>query len=232
MTRVIQEDLLYVSSKFSKVLKKRFGKGPETCSVILNKNRLYIYIRNFMTPAEDVLIKGKEYNLATLFRSKVINVFIKEFSQDVSKVLGITFDRFYHDWNYDTNTGILLLENENAKSEEIMDVPFKNELFSLIETVCARLHKIPNQMKVIKYTQNICSVECRGVLLEMESKLYEKGYLEMLLDQSRVIKKGYLKSIETFENIFHRNIEDIFVMWDYKNDCNYLIFNFKKVYAV
>jgi len=232
MTRVIQEDLLYVSSKFSKVMKKRFGKGPETCSVILNKNRLYIYIRNFMTPAEDVLIKSKEYNLATLFRSKVINTFMKEFSQDVSKVFGMTFDRFYHDWNYDTNTGILLLENENAKLEEKIDVPFENELFSLLEMVCARLHKIPNQLKVVKFTQNICAVECKGVLLELERILYEKGNLDMLLDQSRKIKKGYLKNKETFENIFHRNIEDMFIMWDYKNDCNYLIFNFNKVYTV
>jgi uncharacterized protein YbcI len=224
--------LVYLSSTFSKLRKRSFGKGPETCTVILKGNRFYVYMRNFITPAEEVLIKQDKLELAMNFRSSIINAVTENYLPEVSKVLGVSFDYFFHDWNYEKNTGILLLDHSQSGYEENLDNTFKNNLFTLIENVGSSYYKKPASLKVIKFTQNICAIESTEVLLPLERLVYEKGSYELLLHQAREIKNGYWKNKEQFEGIFTRLIEDMFMMWDYKNNRNYLVFIFNKLYTM
>ncbi|MEH7505673.1 Na-translocating system protein MpsC family protein [Neobacillus drentensis] len=225
-----QENFLYLSSTFSKLLKRRFGKGPETCNMMSKGNRLYVYMRNFITQAEEVLLENNELNLANKFRSTVINAVIKEFLPEVTKVFGGSINHFYHDWNYHSNTGIVLLENVPTNDEVKVDAVFENTLFHLIEVVGTQYNKRPASLKIVKFTQNICVIESKEVLLQLESLVYEQGNLDLLLHQAREIKSGYLKNKNLCEDLFTRIIEDIFIVWDYENNRNYLIFVFYKEY--
>ncbi|MBY0147637.1 Na-translocating system protein MpsC family protein [Neobacillus niacini] len=224
--------MVYLSSTFSKSLKRSFGKGPETCNVILKGNRFYVYMRNFITPAEEVLIKQDKLELAVNFRTSIINAVTEDYLPEVSKVLGISFDSFFHDWNYDKNTGILLLDHSQLDHEKNLDSTFENNLFTLIENVGSSYHKKPASLKVIKFTQNICAIESKEVLLPLERLVYEKGNADLLLQQAWEIKTGYWKNKGQFEGLFNRLIEDMFMMWDYKNNRNYLVFIFNKLYIM
>jgi uncharacterized protein YbcI len=223
-----QEDLLYLSSTFSKLLKRRFGKGPETCFVMFKGTRLYVYIRKFITPAEEVLIGNDELNLAINFRSSVIGAVIEDFIPEVSKILDGEFRNFLHDWNYDANTGVVLLEKAHSDYEAKIDVFFEDTLFNLIEGVGSRYHRRPTSLKIVKFTQNICAIESKEVLLPLENLVYQKGNQDLLLYQAREIKRGYFKHKSLFEDLFNRLIEDMFIMWDYESDRNYIIFIFTK----
>ena len=187
-------------------------------------------MRNFITQAEEVLLENNELNLANKFRSTVINAVIKEFLPEVTKVFGGSINHFYHDWNYHSNTGIVLLENVPTNDEVKVDAVFENTLFHLIEVVGTQYHKRPASLKIVKFTQNICVIESKEVLLQLESLVYEQGNLDLLLHQAREIKSGYLKNKNLFEDLFTRIIEDIFIVWDYENNRNYLIFVFYKEY--
>ncbi|WP_257009206.1 DUF2294 domain-containing protein [Bacillus sp. 7884-1] len=224
--------MVYLSSTFSKLLKRRFGKGPETCTVIFKGDRYYVYMRNFITPAEEVLIKQEKLELAIHFRSSIINAVTEEYLPEVSKVLGISFDYFFHDWNYDKNTGIFLLDNSQSDHKENIDYSFESNLFALIENVGSSYYKKPESLKIVKFTQNICAVESKEVLLPLERLVYEKGNVELLLHQAYEIKKGYWRNKGQFEGLFNRLIEDMFIMWDYKNNRNYLVFIFNKLYTM
>jgi uncharacterized protein YbcI len=223
---------VYLSSTFSKLLKRRFGKGPETCNVFLKGNRFYVYMRNFITPAEEVLLKQDKLELAVNFRSSIINAVTEEYLPQVSKVLGVSFDYFYHDWNYDKNTGILLLDHTQSDHEENIESSLERNLFILIENVGSSYYKKPAFLKVVKFTQNICAIESKEVLLPLEKLVYEKGNVELLLHHSWEIKKGYWENKGQFEVLFNRLIEDMFMMWDYKNNRNYLVFIFNKLYTM
>jgi len=222
-----QEDLQSLSSSFSKVIKRGFGKGPESCFAVLKANRLYVYIRNFMTPAEEILKEKREYNLVTKFRSSVIAALSKELLQEASQTLGISFESFYQDWNHNTNSGILLLVNNNNPEVKIDD-NFDRKLSQLIRMVGSQLHKIPSELKVVKYTQNICAIELKGIMLPLEFLLVETGQSDLLLRHERDIKKGYYQHKQLFEDLFNRSIEDLFMMWDHQNSRSYLIFSFLK----
>lgn len=189
-------------------------------------------MRNFITPAEEVLIKQKKVELAMDFRSAIIDAVTEEYLPEVSKVLGISFDSFFHDWNYDRNTGILLLDNSQSDHEENIDNSFESNLFTLIESVRSSYYKKPASLKVVKFTQNICAIESKEVLLPLERIVYEKGNVELLLHQAWEIKKGYWRNKELFECLFNRMIEDMFIMWDYKKNRNYLVFIFNKLYTM
>jgi uncharacterized protein YbcI len=230
--KTTQEDLLYLSSNFSKMLKRGFGKGPETCNVTKRGNRLYVLMRNFITPAEEVLLKNGDMLLATKFRMSVFNTIVGEFVKEASKVLGTEYKNFYYDWNYDTNNGFLLIECDHSMDQSKIDAFFETEIVRLLVDVSSRLHKIPCSSRIVKYTQNYCVVESKGVLLEVDYILYKKGCFDLLLQQSKEIKSGYLKQKNLFEKLFNRAIDDIFLILDYENDRNYLIFNFNKVYTM
>lgn len=189
-------------------------------------------MRNFITPAEEVLIKQDKLELAVNFRSSIINAVTEEYIPEVSKVLGISFDYFFHDWNYDKNTGILLLHNSQSDHVENIDNSLERNLFTLIENVGSSYYKKPAYLKVVKFTQNICAIESKEVLLPLDRLVYEKGNMELLLHQAWEIKSGYWKNKGKFEGLFNRLIEDMFMMWDYKNNRNYLVFIFNRLYTM
>lgn len=225
MKKTTQVDLLNLSSTFSKMVKRRFGKGPESCNVFWKENRMYIVMRNFITPAEEVLVKNQDFNLALKFRSSVMNAVTDDFLPLASEVVGERYDNFFHDWNYDNNTGMILLEHSHSYLSKI-DVSFQANLLKLIEDIGTQIHKKPSTLEVVKHTPHMCVIQLEGVLLQIESLLYEKGDSDLLLEQSREIKNRYISCKEQFEEIFNRAIEDIFIMWDYEKDRNYLVFHF------
>ncbi|MGM0902123.1 MAG: Na-translocating system protein MpsC family protein [Bacillota bacterium] len=228
MGSATQDDLLYLSSKFSKTLKSKFGKGPETCYVVFKENRLFIYISSFMTSAEEVLVENDQVNLANKFRTAVIDLICKEFLPEASKVMDLSFHTFYHDWNYDTNKGIIIIEPRHIRSGVSNDFFFREkDLFKLMEQVCTKVHKVPEEYKIVKCNQNVCIVECKGVLLSMDRYLFQQGLTDILVEHSREMKSYYLNRKDQFENVFNRVIDDLFITWDYEQDKNFIVFNFR-----
>jgi uncharacterized protein YbcI len=226
-----QEDLLSLSSSVSRIIKRGFGKGPETCYAVLRANRLYIYIHNFITPAEEIIAGKQEYNLVMKLRSFVMTALSEELLHEATQLLGISFDSFYQDWNYHSNSGILLLVNNSYNPDVKIDESFERKLFQLVRMVGSQLHKIPSDLKVVKYTQNICAIESSGIMLPLDYLLVEQGDSDLLLSHAREMKKGYYQNKVLFEEMFNRSIEDLFMMWDYNKNKSYLIFSFNKVYT-
>ncbi|MGM0875983.1 MAG: Na-translocating system protein MpsC family protein [Bacillota bacterium] len=77
-TKNNHEELTYLNSYISKVLKRNFGKGPATCFTTHTNDKMFIYIKHFITPAEGVLIKNKEDHLAHKTRSVILKTIFDE----------------------------------------------------------------------------------------------------------------------------------------------------------
>ncbi len=224
-----QDDLHTLSSSYSKLLKKGFGKGPETCFTVFKGNKLYVYIRNFMTPAEEILYNDQQNNLITEFRTSVIRSISDELLQESSRLLGVPFHSFYQDWNYDTNSGMLLFVS-NSVSFDLKTEDKGNEgVYNVIRTIGTQFHKIPVTLRTIPSPTNSYAVESKGVLLPLENFIYESGPMELLLTQARNVKEGYFTHKNMIEETLNRSIEDIFIMWDYVDDKNYIIFIFGRI---
>jgi len=221
-----QEDLLLLSSTLSKILKRRFGKGPEMCSVTLHSNRIIAFVRKYITPAEEVLLKNDNVNLVYKFRSAVMEDVVDEFIGEVKDSLGMSFDSYFEDWNFNRNTGMLIVENSHSRNWMNTDIhpALKEKLFEGISVVKNEIYKAPTSMEIIKINQNMYAVECRDTLIRMEKILYNKGYFGLLQERSNDIKNSYFFHKGKFDSIFETRVEDIFLFWDYKNDRSYMFF--------
>ena len=224
-----QDDLHALSSSFSKLLKRGFGKGPETCFAVFKGKKLYVYIRNFMTPAEEILLANHQENLTVEFRTTVISSLSKELLQESSKLLGVQFQSFYQDWNYDTNSGLLLLVSTDFKQEIKLEEKVAEGVSKLIRTIGSSYHKMPTVLRTVPSPSNFFAVESKEVLLPLESLIYERGQTDLLYTHARKIKRGYWENKGLFEGEFNRSIEDIFILWDYIGNKKYIVFSFGRM---
>ncbi|MFD1735039.1 Na-translocating system protein MpsC family protein [Bacillus salitolerans] len=218
-----QENLLHLSSTFSKILKQRFGKGPETCAVTYHSKRVTVYVRNFITPAEEVLVDSGQMNLAINFRNAVMDRVAKEFIREAMVSLDISLDSYYYDWDYENNTGVMLLQSSTDKYFNEASA-IRGKIFNQIMFVSSEVHKVPKRLDLIRLNQNIVVVECKGIMLQVEKVLYQKGHLDILQERSREIKDRYLEYKNVFASIFERDVLSIYMAWDYAEDSCYIFF--------
>ncbi|MGQ4667235.1 hypothetical protein ACUIJN_15630 [Metabacillus halosaccharovorans] len=144
----------------------------------------------------------------------------------VKDSLGMSFDSYFEDWNFNRNTGMLIIENSRSRNGVNTDIhpALKEKLFESIRVVKNEIYKAPTSMEIIKINKNLYAVECRGTLIQMEKILYSKGYFGLLQERSNDIKNAYFLHKGKFNSFFETSVEDIFLFWDYKNDRSYMFF--------
>ncbi len=227
-TSDFREDLAYLSSSLSKRLKQKFGKGPETCFASLKDDMLTIHIKRFITPAEEVLMESENSTLALQFRSVIIQAILNEFIAEIMCEYQIQIETAFHDWNYDINSGMILLKinQDTIYGNEYQSSAENNKIIKTLQHVTSNIHKVPTHYKLNRLNANSYAIECKEIMLDIEKVLYYKGYEEILLERSKEIKNSYMQHIQLFEDSFGRGIESLFIMWDYENDKGYIVFNF------
>lgn len=215
-----QEELLLLSSTLSKMLKRRFGKGPEACFLTFHSNKIIVHIRNFITPAEDVLVHNNQLKLAHFFRTSVMETVFKEFSVEATNVLGVTFNSYFDDWNYEENSGLMLLENMNSLTwdETQLSPILKDKIYNQMIQICSEIHKVPRKLEIVRINPNMYVIESQGILLQVEKILFSKGHLNIIQDRSFEIKDCYMEHKNSLEYVFETNIDQMYLMWDYEKD--------------
>ncbi|SDZ23063.1 Uncharacterized protein YbcI [Evansella caseinilytica] len=220
-----QKELTSLSSYLSKLIKKKFGKGPEACFCTIHDNLFIVHVKNFKTPAEEVLLEKDEKKLAASFRSVIMEAILGQFLEEVAAVLGASYQRFFHDWNYENNNGaILLLQNQmpGRINDFSLDQQFQPFLIEKVRHVYYELRKVPAEITIQNVNQHICVIECTGLMPPSEQLLYEKGYADILNAMSLEMKQQFYRHEKHFQMVFNREIRDIFLMEDYVKDKNYI----------
>src|SRR5690606_22125337 len=143
----LQEKLKYISSYTSKLLRNKFGRGPESCFAATASHFLVLQIRGFISPMEEVLLQEKQYVQVEYAR----NVVIKSVMAELKGVLQVTLDAevnsFFHDWNFPNNTGVIIAELESPLNQieksEIIDFPL---LEAEVSRISCLVEKIPEEI--------------------------------------------------------------------------------------
>lgn len=224
-----EQDLTYLSSYVSKVLKLKFGKGPETCFATMRNNILVVRIHQFMTPTESVLFQKNEESLALQVRTVLLNTIFEEIKTELSTLVGMSISSFYHDWDFKSNQGLLLFV---AGASINYEKTHANEGFELlmcqkVQMISERTHKRPKLVQILKVSPTVLVVESFDVLITTDNLLYRGGYHELLMERSHEIRKNYNRYKEELEEILHAQGSQLFLTWDYVNNKSYLIFCLK-----
>ncbi|GAE37051.1 Na-translocating system protein MpsC family protein [Halalkalibacter akibai] len=223
------QDLTHLSSYISKVLKLKFGKGPETCMAAMGNNLLIVRVHHFMTPTEKVLYEENEVGLALRVRTILMETIFKEISEDVAMLIGLKFTSFYHDWDYKTNQGILLFMAGDSfeHGDWLKNEGYELALCEKVQSVCGNVHKKPSIVNIIKVSPNLCVVECLDVLIKTEHLLHSGGYHDILSERSYEIRENFTRYKSEFQSILNMNITQMFLVWDYNKNKSFLVFCMK-----
>ncbi|MCL7747720.1 Na-translocating system protein MpsC family protein [Halalkalibacter alkaliphilus] len=223
-----QRDLTYLSSFICKIMKRRLGKGPEQCNIVVKNNLVIVKVHHFITPAEEVLCNKNELSLALKFRSILVKAIIEEVKADITRVTNIEIKKSLFDWDYEKNVGLIMfVGTEPLLAEPIANHALEDSFIEKIKYVSDKVHKRPSGVRWILSETAVQVMECSGVLIKTENLLFENGYDDLLLEQGQEIRKNYNEFRYEFEPVLGREINQLFVTWDYEENKSYIVFYVK-----
>jgi uncharacterized protein YbcI len=214
----------YISSYISKLFRKKFGRGPQSCQSTLCGNYLVTYILGFVTPMEEVLLQQGQDRYVDSARQVIINHLLDEIKGVVQVTLDVEVEENYHDWNFPNNSGILIfvLEKEVGPTFNVdMDI---QKLEYEIGRLSLMVEKVPDQIITHPISPSIFLIERNGILIQIEKALIAKGFQKELRFTKDELEKTYFHRDGRFEEIFNRPVRDIFIDWNFKEDRSFMAF--------
>lgn len=220
-----------LSSLTSKMLRKNFGRGPDSCHAFANGPFLVFYIRGFLSPLESVLLENGNTDNVEISRAIVIKKLLMQLKGILEMEFEVEVKSFYHDWNYPNNTGMITIEFESdlTRTEET-SLGSSHEFQSLIneiDRISILVQKKPEKTEAFFISPKVYLVKRDGILIQIEKALIEKGYADTLQVTKDDLEKSYLHRNGHFDDILNRPVADIFVDWDFDADNSMICFVLK-----
>ncbi|WP_074433074.1 Na-translocating system protein MpsC family protein [Neobacillus dielmonensis] len=216
----MQHTLSDISSFVSKLLRKNFGKGPISCHAYAKDRFLVFYIRGFLSPMEKVLIENDNLDNIVISRNIVMESVLNELKGLLELNYQQDVEYLYHDWNYANNTGMItaVFEKVVPSFESSVHFPKYEDFIAEIERLTILIQKKPKQIQAFQITSKVYLVIREGILVPIEKAMIQKGYEQKLLVVKDELEKSFCQRNGRFEQIFKKQIGDMFVDWNLKED--------------
>ena len=109
-----QEMVSLATSYTTKLLRNRFGKGPESVSVYISDQCIVFHLRNFISPVEQFLLKQEEEQAFRYTRELIMKSMLPELKTFLNDHLNLSIDELYYDWGMYNASGMIVgLNNHN-----------------------------------------------------------------------------------------------------------------------
>ncbi|HEU4964060.1 MAG TPA: Na-translocating system protein MpsC family protein [Bacilli bacterium] len=223
------EGLQHISSYTSKMLRQKFGRGPESCHASLGDRFLVLYIRGFLSPMEEVLLQQGEMDTVATSRKIIIDSILPELKGVVQLTLEIDIAACYSDWNFISNTGVIVIELQADEGQQATGNEFAGrEAFEEeIIRLSAIVQKTPERVESYQLSPRVMVVMRYGMLLMIEHALIQKGMGQPLRITKGELEKKYFHADGRFDKILGQQVIDFFVDWDFKKDNSLMCFVLK-----
>ncbi|MDE5414583.1 Na-translocating system protein MpsC family protein [Alkalihalobacterium chitinilyticum] len=215
-----QENLNSISSYLSKLIRKNFGRGPQSCQSTVCKKMFITYIRGFISPMEEVLFEKGHYEQVEMARNVLINHVVDQLKGVVEVSLNCEILEWYHDWNFPNNSGlIILLLDREITSDVCSSEPVNlKKLEEEVARISLMVQKVPDQIHIYPVSTTVYIVERKGILVPIEKALIAKGFEEELIITKDELEKRHFHNYGKFDEIFNREVKEIFIDWCFKED--------------
>jgi uncharacterized protein YbcI len=216
-----------VSSYIGKLLRDNFGKGPESVYVSLNNSIITMYLRNFISPMESVLMGRDEEKTVQQTRDMLMQSLVPEIKAYVKIVTGLEIQEFYYDWGLHNKSGIFVgICTETFKKEDFHTQSYigKEMIHKEIINLSYHAQKTPEEVISTLINPRTLVIIRNGILVNIEKELIRLGHNEILTIAKRNLEKKLLHNNNHFDSILNTKVIDIFVDWDFKLDRSAIVF--------
>jgi uncharacterized protein YbcI len=211
-----------------RTLRENFGKGPESVFVSYNDSVMTIYLRNFISPSESVLLGQQQEAMVQTTRDLLMQSLIPEFKAYIKILTDMEVNEFYYDWGLHNKSGLFVcIGNTSKERENDHDKSYryhgKESLHQEINRISLQAEKTPEEVQSYLLNERTLVVIRNGILVPIEKELIRLGNFESLRLAKRNLEKRLLHNSGNFELILNTHVNDIFVDWDFYRDKSVIV---------
>ncbi|MCM3225256.1 Na-translocating system protein MpsC family protein [Terribacillus saccharophilus] len=204
------------------LLRKHFGKGPESVFVSVSEEVVCIYVRDLLTPVERVLLEREQYAMVYDTRDTLMDKCLPELKIQIEKWTGREYQHFFYDWDIETNGGVIVATRETIIALEQEEFPQKiNELVSM---VTESIQKLPNTVKTVTMNNRTLVIYRDGILVDIEKEIYKLDQTEILRRaKSNLEKQALRKAFDKESHLLEGVVQEVFADWEFETDRSIIV---------
>lgn len=202
-----------------------FGVYPQKCELYIQKPYAVLVFEECISPLEKSLLQQQEVELVDQIRSAMMNPVLLEIATHIHHEAGMNIESWYYDWNYSANQGVIIAREAHPipSNKEPISFPF----IQLVLDTYKAVHRMPKQIEMTKLSPDTFILSCSGVLFDIERRLFLNGHEKILRKREPAQKLSFIKTLrEKLPHEYKNQFEELFILWDYKNDLALICFLF------
>lgn len=218
-----------IASYVGRLLREAFGKGPQSVFVSISRPYIVIYLRNFLSPTEKILLRQDQLLSIQHTRDLVMRSLIPEIKAYLLIHTDMKICEFYYDWALHNQSGVFVGIGSNDDCNLAASVQKgyvgKEALHQEIDQISHQIQKSPEEIYSCMINERTLLVVRQGILISIGKEFIRLGFEESLKIAERNLEKRYLHSNNThFQNILNSKVIDVFADWDFHLDKSIIVF--------
>lgn len=186
---------------------------------VANGPYLVLYIRGFISPFEEVLLRKGQSPEVDFTRRTIIKDVLEELKGMVQFSLNEEVVETYHDWNFPSNSGSIILKLDQEITNQNFHTDWNTDLLETeVNRISEFVQKVPDELYIYPVSDKFIILTRIGILIRLEKALISKGFEKELVYTKDELEKSYFHNDVRFQDIFKHSIKDIFIDWNMKED--------------
>lgn len=219
-----------LANNFGKLLRDKFGKGPEAIHVTISRPYVLVYINGFMSAMEQVLLDQGQDMTVKKAREYLMKSLDPELRGQIKATTDMDIQHLYYDWNLNNQTGVLVgvsQELPGDESDTSATYEGKDEVHKEISRISEQAEKVPDEVFSYLLSPRALIVIRKGILVPIEKQLFSLGFDETLRIAKRHLEGNMLINSTHFTKVLNAVVQDVFVDWDFALDNSVISFILK-----
>lgn len=222
-----KQALTEIASYVGRLLREAFGKGPQSIFVSINRPFVVLYLRNFLSPTEMILLQQDQIQSIQTTRALLMKSIIPEIKAYLLLLGGMNIREFYYDWGLHNQSGVMVgIEAWDDHGQPPLESGYtgKEELHREINTISHQVQKLPDELYSCMINERTLLVIRNGILISIEKEMIRIGHEESLKLAKRNLEKRHLHNDSHFQGFLNAKVMDVFVDWDFHLDKSVIVF--------
>ncbi|RLQ84931.1 Na-translocating system protein MpsC family protein [Planomicrobium sp. Y74] len=218
-----------VEDYISSFLSQQFGESPQSVRAAIRAPFMVIHLVDFFIPSEQLLLKRNEVKRVAKTRDILLDGVKPELLQGLNAITGVNVKELYADWNLEKGSGMFIAVLDAEADQALLESPVEVNTSALKEkviTISKKTQKEPDFIEVYWLDDTTVLIERKGFMVDIEKELIRNGVIEELRLAKRPLEHRVMEFIK-LEPVFDRNINDLFVDWNFLEDKAYMVFLLK-----
>ncbi|ASA24220.1 Na-translocating system protein MpsC family protein [Paenibacillus donghaensis] len=214
-----------LASYAGRLLRERFGKGPESIYASIGEQCITLHIRNFIGPVETFLLNKEEEQAFRYTRELMMKSLLPELSAYLSNTMAVEVGELFYDWGIHNASGMIvaLIKTEGTAPDLYAG---REEVHAQINEVSRLVQKEPVHTDSWWQNPRTLIIKREGILIPLEKELIGLGYENTLKTTKRKMEKRYLQDTTTIAPMLGKELSDIYVDWDLDKDTSVIAYTF------